>query len=240
MSLHIYKTVDEVIKNLADYFVQTVNDVIAQKDECSVVLSGGNSPLPFYELLASEEYRKKVDWSKIFFFFADERYVPSGDPDNNGSMIRKILFDSLNIHDSQIFYVNTSLPPDRVAEEYNERILNFFKNELVHFDLVLLGLGNDGHTASLFPHTKVLKDRVPQVRAVYLEDKNAYRITMTAPLINQAKIITFLVYGKEKAKALREVLKGEKDLERYPAQLIVSETSKIKWFIDEVAARGLV
>ncbi|HEU5167895.1 MAG TPA: 6-phosphogluconolactonase, partial [Chitinophagaceae bacterium] len=159
MEIHIYKTVDEVIEGLANYFVQTVNAAIKEKNECTVVLSGGNSPKKLYELLASQDYARQINWDKIYFFFGDERYVPFNDPGNNGNMVKNFLFEPLMIPDANIFYINTASQPDESAKKYSKRILTYFRNNPVRFDLILLGLGDNAHTASLFPHTPVLKEK---------------------------------------------------------------------------------
>ena len=239
MELHIYKTADDVIEGLGNYFAQTVSTAIKQMNECTVVLSGGNSPKKLYELLASTDYRQHIDWDKIYFFFGDERYVPFNDPGNNGNMVKKALFEPLMIPDANIFYINTAIPPDESAKKYAQRILSHFKNKPVRFDLILLGLGDNGHTASLFPHTTVLQEKKALVKAVHLEDPSSYRITMTSPLINEAHAIAFLVYGNAKSNAVYEVLEGKKDFETYPAQLIIPEEGKVHWFLDEDAAKKL-
>jgi len=238
--LHIYKTTDETIKGLADYFIQTVNTAIKEKGRCAVVLSGGNSPKKLYESLASFDYSRQIDWDKIYFFFGDERHVPFTDPGNNGNMVKKALFEPLMIPDANIFYINTAVPPEESAKKYAQRILSYFKNDPVRFDLILLGLGDNAHTASLFPHTPVLKEKKALVSAVYIEELSSYRITMTAALINEAHAIVFLVYGEAKAKAVYNILEGEKDFENYPAQLIIPEEGVMHWFLDEEAAKNLI
>ena len=240
MKLHIYKTADEVIEGFADYFVQTINTAIKEKNECTVVLSGGNSPKKLYQLLASKDFGTQIDWDKIYFFFGDERYVPFSSPENNGAMVKKNLFEPLKIADANIFYINTAVPPDEAAKKYAQRIVSHFKTNPIRFDLILLGLGDNGHTASLFPHTPVLQEKKALVKAVHLDDPPSYRITMTAPLINEAHAVAFLVYGETKANAVFEVLEGEKNFERYPAQLINSEDGMVHWFLDEDAAKNLV
>lgn len=239
MELHIYKTVDEVIEGLAGYFVQIVNTAIKENGKCNVVLSGGNSPKKLYELFTSPAYKQQIDWDKIYFFFADERYVPFTDAANNGLMVKKEMFETLRIADANVFYINTALPPGNAAKQYEQRILSHFKDKPLRFDLVLLGLGDNAHTASLFPHTPVLQEKKALVQAVYLEDQQSYRITMTAALINKAHAIAFLVYGEAKASAVYQVLKGDKDAETYPAQLIVPEEGDVHWFLDEDAAEEL-
>jgi len=240
MELYIYKTPDEVIEGLANYFIQTVKTAIKEKNECAVVLSGGNSPKKLYELLASMDYGNQIDWDKVYFFFGDERYVPFNDPGNNGNMVKKALFEPLMIPDANIFYINTAVPPEESAKKYAQRILSYFKNNPVRFDLVLLGLGDNAHTASLFPHTPVLKEKKALVKEVYLKDQQSFRITMTAALINEAYAIAFLVYGEAKANAVHDVLEGEKDFETFPAQIIDPDDGVLHWFLDEEAARNLI
>lgn len=236
MQLHIFSTVDQVLEKLADFFIQEVNNTLQRKTVCNVVLSGGNSPKKLYQLLTTTAYRQQVSWEKICFFFGDERYVPFKDENNNGNMAKQTLFDPLQIHPSQVFYIDTNLAPEDSATDYSHRIQQHFGNNQPQFDLILLGLGDNAHTASLFPHTAVLHEKNQLVRAVYIEDIKAFRITMTAPLINQAKKIAFLVYGSAKATAVKNILKGEQNVELYPAQLINNKSETTHWFLDEAAA----
>ena len=239
MELHIYKTADDVITGIADFFVAAVNAAIKKNGGCTVVLSGGNSPKKLHELLASPAYNKKIDWDKIYFFFGDERNVPFTDKDNNGLMAKQTLFDPLHIDDSKIFYINTALSPDEAAVDYAKRIQSHFEKKPIQFDLILLGLGDNAHTASLFPHTPVLFEMKDLVSAVFVKELKLYRITMTAPLINEAHEIAFLVFGEAKAEAVFNVLNGEKNMEEYPAQLIEAEDGMVHWFLDEAAAQQI-
>ncbi|RTL59023.1 MAG: 6-phosphogluconolactonase [Sphingobacteriales bacterium] len=240
MKLHIYQSADEVIIGLAEFFIQKVTSAIEQKGNCNVVLSGGSSPKKLYQLLSSEKYRHQVSWSKIFFFFGDERFVPFNDETNNGHMAKQTLFDPLLINPSSIFYINTALQPDEAAVDYSNRISQHFGDKPPIFDLILLGLGDNAHTASLFPYSTVLNETKQLVCAPYIEELAAYRITMTAPLINLADTIAFLVYGNNKAKAVYHVLKAEKNTASFPAQLINSETGTTHWFLDNLAASELI
>ena len=239
MSLFIKKSVDELIKIMADDFVKKANAAIGESGECSVVLSGGSSPKPLYELLASYEYRSEVDWDQVYFFFADERCVPFNDPDNNGLMVKKALFEPLKIADSRIFYVSTLQGPEEAAKKYAKRIVTHFKDKPIRFDHVLLGLGDDGHTASLFPNSPVLKEQKALVSAAFPAKMPVPRITLTAPLINEAGSISFLVYGENKANAVRQILEGERNPDEYPAQLIHPEDGTMDWYLDESAASQL-
>lgn len=235
MGLNIFDTENEVLEALAEHFVKLANESIAAHGKFSVALSGGNSPKKLHELLASS-FHDKVEWDKVYFFFGDERYVPQTDKDSNYLMAKNTLFAPLNISSSNIFPVDTSLTPKEAAEKYEEEIETFFDDGELSFDLILLGLGDNSHTASLFPFTPVLHDRVPGVRDVFLNDQEVFRITLNAPLINEAQHIAFLVYGEGKAIAVHHVLEDDEDIEEYPAQLIEPIVGEIQWFLDTAAA----
>lgn len=236
MPIHIFKNVEAVIERLAHDVIQIGQGAIKRRDEFNFVLAGGRSPEVLYTKLTAKEFRKQFDWNKVNFFFGDERYVPANDPQNNATMVRKALFDPLNIDPSKIFAVDTSLPPDDAAVHYTKQIETHFKGKVPQFDLILLGLGDNAHTASLFPHTEVLNEASASVRSVFVKEQNAYRITMTAPLINQAHHIAFLVYGRTKAEAVQHVLEGEYDPGQYPAQLINAKHHDCEWYLDGEAA----
>lgn len=238
MKLNVFKKADEAISATADFFAACANEAIAQNDKFSVALSGGNSPKKLFELLASADYNSKIDWTKVHFFFGDERYVEHTHPDSNYLMAKNAFLDILNISENQINIVNTSLDPASAALEYERCIEKFFKNQ-PQFDLILLGLGDDAHTASLFPGTSIVWIDEELVKEVYLKDKSVYRISFTAPLINQAKNIAFLTFGASKADAIKAVLEAEKDISKYPAQLIEPKNGTLNWFVDEEAVAKL-
>ena len=238
MSLNIFNNEDEVLAALAAHFSDLANSAISANGKFSVALSGGNSPKKLYQLLASD-YSDKIDWTKVYFFFGDERYVPQTDEDSNYLMAKKALFEPLEIETGNIFPVDTSLSPEAAAANYQETIEQFFDESEQSFDLILLGLGDNSHTASLFPHTLVLHDTKQGVKAVYLEDQKIYRITLNAPLINEAEHIAFLVYGDGKAEAVHHVLEDDENIEEYPAQLIEPIVGEMQWFLDEAAAANL-
>ncbi|MEO5911118.1 MAG: 6-phosphogluconolactonase [Pelobium sp.] len=238
MKINAFNQVDEVIKATADFFVACAKEAIADHDRFSVALSGGNSPKKLHELLTSEEYKNQVDWSKVHFFFGDERYVAHDHPDSNYLMAKTTLLDPLNISEAQVNKVDTSLDPASAAQEYERCICKSFNNNPI-FDLILLGLGDDAHTASLFPHTNLLWIDEEMVKEVYLEDKKVYRISFTAPLINKAKHIVFLTFGANKAHAMKAVIEGERNIDQYPAQLIKPTNGTLDWFVDEAAISDL-
>ncbi|MGO4875496.1 6-phosphogluconolactonase [Pedobacter psychrotolerans] len=239
MNLLIYKTLEELNQDLADYVIKIAEMSIEENDRFNFVLTGGSSPKALYHLLATEcEHR--IDWEKVYFFFGDERNVPSTDENYNGLMAKKTLLDPLGIKEDHIFYVNTKLAPEKAAIEYKKSIDKHFNGEDPAFDLILLGMGDDAHTASIFPHTTLVKDQEVDVSAVFVEKLNTYRISFTAPLINKADNVAFLVFGENKAEALKHVINDEeKNFDLYPSQLIDPIDGKLTWFTDEAATRLL-
>lgn len=239
MKLNIFKTPDEALTSLAVYFVAAATRSIAENGQFSVALSGGSSPKKLYELLASPIFKDNVEWGKVHFFFGDERNVPQTDKDSNYLMVKKAMFAPLELSNSQVFAIDTSLPPAEAAKKYTDDINNYFAGEEARFDLVLLGIGDNSHTASLFPHTSILHDTTASVKEVFVDELNVYRISMTAPLINQAKCIAYLVYGEGKAEAVHHIIEDTKDIENYPAQLISPKKGDLQWFLDTAAASKL-
>lgn len=239
MKLNIFKTPDEVISQMAEFFAIIAKESIEKHDRFSVALSGGSSPKKLHELLASE-YRDKVEWEKVWFFFGDERDVPLSDSQSNYLMAKQTLFDPLEINPAHIFPVQTNLGAEDAARDYTGNLIDFFDGHNASFDLIILGLGDNSHTASLFPHTSVLTDESASVQALYIDEVKMNRITFTAPLINNACHIAFLVYGEGKAKAVKHILEDEKDIQLYPAQLIIqADNGDLQWFMDEAAAGEL-
>ncbi|PTQ94842.1 6-phosphogluconolactonase [Mucilaginibacter yixingensis] len=237
VKLNISASEADVLRSLAEHFVATGKDAIDHHGRYSVSLSGGSSPKKLYELLVSD-YATALDWTKVDFFFGDERNVPRDDKNSNYLMAKTALFEPLQIADAQVFPIKTEFGPEAAAEAYTDAINTYFKSESPQFDLMLLGLGDNSHTASLFPYTPVLHDTSVSVRALYIDEVKMYRITMTAALINLSRHIAFLVYGAGKAEAIKHILEDDLDIELYPAQLITQD-GDVQWFMDEPAAAAL-
>lgn len=237
--LKIYDKVDEAILALAEEITVAAEYAIETNGVFNFVLAGGNSPKKLYELLASNVFKNRINWDKTFFFFGDERYVPAGDERRNSYMIERALFQPLNISPQNIVELDTSLSPEQCASDYWQKIKNHFKEKPIIFDFNLLGLGDNAHTASLFPNTSVLNETKATVKSVFVQEVDMYRITMTAPLLNQSTSIAFLVFGEPKADAVFHILEDETgSIEEYPAKLIKSE-GKVEWFLDQKAASRL-
>lgn len=235
MQFHIYKDADMTVAAMAEFYIVIADKAVKERGRFNVALSGGSTPRNLYELLSSK-YKDALEWNKVFFFFGDERNVIAEDKENNGRMARESLFDPLQIAEEQIFYIHTSLATPAAAADYAAAIKSHFGNDMPVFDLILLGLGDNSHTASLFPYTKILEEHSLLVADVYVEELEAYRISMTAPLINQARQIAFLVSGSSKAVAVKNIIEGERNYREYPAQLISPVSGELHWFMDQAAA----
>lgn len=233
--IRIFKDPDKLLPALADFIVNRANTSIEREGRFNLVLSGGSSPKKLYELLVSTSYRNKIEWRNVFFFFGDERYVPLDHKDSNFLMAKNTLFDSLKIPEDHVFPIDTSLPPAESAAAYEKQIRGHFTSTC-NFDLILLGLGDNSHTASLFPHTTVLHEKKALVKEIFVKEVSMYRITFTAPLINLAHAVAFLVYGESKAEAVHHILKDSLNIDLYPAQLIHPEKTELIWFLDKAAA----
>jgi len=236
MNLLIYKTQSQLLEDLAEYIIKIANKSIEEQDCFNFVLTGGNSPKTLYEMLATT-YRDRIDWSKVYFFFGDERNVMPDHESYNGLMAKKAILEPLNIAEDHIFYVNTTLAPEKAAIEYNKAIVKHFDGADLVFDLILLGMGDDAHTASLFPGTDILNNKHVEIDSVFVEKLSTYRISFTAPLINKAKNVAFLVFGENKAVAVKHVIEAPKrNTKLYPAQLIKPIDGNVTWFLDDQAA----
>lgn len=236
MNLLIYKTQDELLEDLVGYIITIANKAIEEQGHFNFVLTGGNSPKDLYQALATT-YKDKIDWTKVYFFFGDERNVMPNHESYNGLMAKRAILDPLNIPAEQIFYVDTTLAPEKAAIEYTKAINTHFNGGDLAFDLILLGMGDDAHTASLFPETTILNSKEVEVDTVYVEKLSTYRISFTAPLINKAKNIAFLVFGENKANAVKHVIEDKKkNTKLYPTQLIDPIDGSVTWFLDDAAA----
>jgi 6-phosphogluconolactonase len=234
--IRIFDNLQQLSHASAQLICDAAQKSISEKGNFSLVLSGGETPRTTYELLAGNEFRSLIDWDRVKIFFGDERYVPHTDKESNFRMASETLLHHVPLPQQNIFPIATDSTPKKDALKYEEVLKKNFPHSFPHFDLVLLGLGEDGHTASLFPHTSVLHEHSRWVKKVYDEDQKSYRITLTPPPINAAAQIMFLVSGKKKSRVLYQVLKGKKNPDELPAQLI---RGNIIWMLEQEAARLL-
>ncbi len=238
--IKIFDDAEQLNRFAAEKFVEIADEAIENRRQFTVALAGGSTPKSLYHLLASDEYENKVDWSKIFFFFGDERNVAPLDAESNFRMANENLFLPLQITEENIFRWQTELKDARlITEEYEKTLLIYFKTRFPPFDLFLLGMGDDGHTASLFPFSEALNETERVAVANPVEKLDTIRFTLTFPVINNARNVIFLVKGADKAETLRAVLQGEFQPEKYPSQNVKPINGNLFWLVDREAARLL-
>jgi 6-phosphogluconolactonase len=233
VSVHVYSSSEELSRAAAREFAAGAEEAIEERGRFAVVLAGGSTPETLYGILA-RDYSDRIDWSKVYVFFGDERAVPPHHEDSNLKMASEVLLDHVPV--ANVHRIKGELSPEEAAEAYEEELRTFFQTEDVpRFDLILLGLGADGHTASLFPETPALEIHDRWVVANPVPRLNTTRITLTVPVINAARAVIFLVAGEDKAEALKETLEGDADPRVYPAKL-VQPPGGPKWMVDQSAA----
>jgi len=230
----------DVGREAAARFEQHATDRVAANGRFSVALSGGSTPIALYRLLAEPPFSRTIDWPHVHFFWGDERFVPADHPESNYRLARETLISRVPIPAENVHPMPTEgNDPEAAAARYQETLRRFFvlsEGEAPRFDLVLLGLGADGHTASLFPGSPVLSEDQRLVATTYVRKLDAWRLTLTPSVLNSARHVLFLVCGSEKASALQQVLQGPYDPQRFPAQLVRPPEGNVTWLVDEAAA----
>ena len=210
MKFHIYKNKEELSESLARWICEQIKETLTNQQFFTWVLSGGETPKSLFAQLASEKFRDAIDWQRIQLFWGDERVVPSEDDRNNAGLARRLFVDQTGIPSGQVHIMRTDIEPIFAAKEYDELLHQFFGSTLFSFDLVLLGVGDDGHTLSLFPGSAVInKDNDDWVSAVYNEAQQMYRITLLPKIVNPAVRIVFMVEGTHKSAVLKKVIEGK-------------------------------
>jgi len=234
----------EIAHEAADRIVKIAQEVLNQKQYFCLVLSGGSTPKRLFKILAEDPYQNKLPWDRIHFFWGDERCVPPDHPDSNYRMAREAFLNSLKISEAHIHRLNGEASDlNASALEYEEKMRDHFSikenGAPPRFDLILLGMGADGHTASLFPYTPALEKTERWVVANPVEKLGTTRLTLTPLIINQAAWVIFLISGSDKAPILSEVLEGPYEPKRLPSQLIQPEAGNMVWLLDRAAADRL-
>jgi len=234
----VFATADDLKQAASDYIARYAHDVVANKSTFSIALSGGSTPVGVYQGLVSDKWKTGFPWAQSRFLFGDERYVPHDHPQSNYKMAMEAFLQSAPVSDEHIVPVPTDCEhPDDCAEVYERQIKEALATEeLPVIDFILLGMGDDGHTASLFPDTDILKQSDSAVAAVYVDKLDSWRISMTFPIINHASQVMVLVSGATKSLVLAEVLmSGNK---KYPIQML-NNPNGVLWFVDQAAASQL-
>ena len=238
--IEILPTLDAVGRRAADQFSGLAEHAIRKRGRFVVALSGGSTPKPMNVLLATEPLARRIDWSKVFVFWSDDRCVSPDNPESNYRMARETLLSRVSIPDGNIHRIQGEYSPEHAARTYEDELHDFFGAQaLPRFDLILLGLGDDGHTASLFPGTPGVRENRRWAVAVKHDSPPlplVDRVTFTPPIINAAANVTFLVSGGGKAERLYQVLHEPYNPDRLPAQVVRPKDGKLFWLLDEAAA----
>ena len=242
ITTQVAATAEEITKQAADAFTEAVLKAVAARSIARVAVSGGSTPKAVFELLASEPYLSKIPWNQLQLFWVDERCVPPTHDESNYRMTKESMLDKVPLSAENIHRMEGELDPEEAASHYEATLRNAFRLEGAQtptFDLIWLGLGPDGHTASLFPHTEGLEDMSHLVIANHVPQKNTWRITLTWPVIIEGREVAFLIEGEEKAEMVRTVWAGTYDPENWPAQLIRPASGKLTLMLDSAAAAHL-
>jgi 6-phosphogluconolactonase len=235
-------TPQELFSAAAEEVVGAATDAVAQRGRFTIALSGGSTPKGLFNLLATNALTV-LPWERMFFFWGDERHVPPTDPDSNYRMAQETMLSKVPVPPGNVFRMAAENPDaEAVAEDYEKTLWKFFELEpgqIPVFDLILLGMGPDGHTASLFPGTAGLQEKSRLVIANWVEKMKTSRLTFTLPVLNAARCVAFLVSGTDKAAVLRTVLEEDVPGEQYPAKLVRPTDGKLIWLVDRAAASEL-
>jgi len=237
--IRIYNDLEALSQAAAELFMLQSRVASLVCGRFSVALSGGETPRRMFELLATPSFSEHIHWDSVHIFWSDERFVPEDDPRSNSFMARQSLLNHVPIPSENIHSIHYGDSPAQAASRYEDELREFFSRQNPDFHLILLGLGSNGHIASLVPHTPVLKIKDRWVAEVYVKELDMYRITFTAPFINQASQVVFLVSGSDKAEVLEEVLEGPYHPNELPAQLIRHNGIHPLWLVDKAASHKL-
>jgi 6-phosphogluconolactonase len=228
-------------RRAAQYFVELSEKAVAARGRARIAISGGSTPKATFALLAdpTQPWRERMPWDKLDLWWVDERCVPPDDADSNYRMTREAMLDHVPLKPEQIHRIQGELEPEAAAARYEAELRESFRlegAELPRFDVIQLGMGPDGHTASLFPHTEALHELSRLAVANHVQNKDAWRITLTRPVINHGSQVFFLIGGADKAQILKEVFTGARDPERLPSQFIKPASGILTLLLDRAAA----
>ncbi len=235
----VCSSADDLCRKAAAQFVTLAQKAQHNRGRFAVALSGGSTPRALYSLLAAPEYTDEIFWPGVHLFWGDERCVPPDHADSNYRMVRESLLSKIQIPGTNVHRMAGEKEPRVAAAEYEEKLKDFFQltpGVFPRFDLILLGMGEEGHTASLFPGSDALKEMKRLVVATYIEKLNAHRLTLTLPVLNDGAAVLFLITGAGKAPVVREILKDGSDPPRFPAAQIQPTHGQLTWLMTEDAA----
>jgi 6-phosphogluconolactonase len=237
--IRVFTSVDEFEQKSAEEIAHVMQDAVRERGACYLVLSGGETPKGVYRRFGTDPLRQLVDWSRVRIFFSDERCVAPDDPQSNFDMVERELLSRVNLVAENIHRMRVELGPEKAAADYEEVLRNFLDHDTRRFDVIMLGIGEDGHTASLFPSTEALGDKNRWARAVYVPRLNSWRVTLTFPAINAGKSVFVLATGKSKALIVERALAAKTPTKEIPITLVRPSQGSLRWMLDRQAAAGL-
>lgn len=241
MHIAIYPDLDTISQHAAAYIMHIARESIVTRGRFTIALSGGNTPGKLYGLLASEPYNSQIDWQLVDIFWSDERCVPPDDPESNYFMAHEVLLSRISIPVAQVHRMPADqFNRDAASLTYTQEMQRAFStNGIPDFDLLQLGMGPEGHTASLFPHQPSLYERERLVMPVTVPKPPPDRLTFTPPILNAARHVLFLATGADKADALRAVIEGPDNPDEYPAQIVRPPNGEVTWMVDSAIAQKI-
>ncbi len=234
-NIHAYSNKEKLVIATAEHMVNSIERAIQKNGLCNVALSGGNTPGGVYSMLAASPYRERVDWDRLHLFWGDERMVPPEHQDSNFRMVQETLLDHIKIPGENVHRIRGEIAPEEAATEYTELLHDHFKGSPPCFDLILLGLGEDGHTASLFPETDAVGECEKHAVAVFVPRLSAWRVTLTLPVLNAAREILFLVSGKSKSEMVQRIMSIKQPAKELPATMVDPQNGELHWMLDSEA-----
>jgi 6-phosphogluconolactonase len=237
--LHIYKSEKETCYAFAEWLADLIKETLDKQDMFTISLSAGDLPKLFFKIL-STDFVNRIDWSRIHIFWGNENFISFSDQKNNSSSPVKMLCDGLPVVKEQFHVIRTDVSPEESSKQYEELLHQYFEDKQKSFDLVILGMGEQGEFLSLLSSPEESIHRDEWVIPVYDKQEDLFKVTLTIEAINAASVKAFLVTGKKKEDIVQRVLKGKYEPEKYPAQLIGAATQPIHWFLDEGAATRLI
>ncbi len=238
-TIRIFENYETLSEGTALFISEVAKSSIKERGKFTIALSGGGTPNRLFEILASDKYKNESFWKNTIVFWGDERYVALDAKENNSHVAETLMLQHLPVPVDNIYRVQTNLPAEEAAADYNEKLKSVFGKGIPSFDVNLLGLGDNGHTASLFPHTNILNETEATVKAEYIEEIKMTRISFTAPLINASKEIIFLISGSKKTAIVAKVIEGKFQPQELPAQLVKGLNSNLFFYLDKAAAADL-
>lgn len=238
-SLRVYESAEHLQIAVAGLLVEVVRQAQEHRGTCLLVLSGGETPRPIYQRLGAPPLRELVDWGRVHVLFGDERMVPPWDPKSNFGMVERELLSGIRIPPENVHRIKGEKRPADAAREYEGDVRGLISDGRRRLDCVLLGLGEDGHTVSLFPGSSVLQERVALMRPVFRRRQGSWRVTMTLPLINAVRRVVFVVAGEGKAGIMRRIARERRPTVRLPASLVQPVDGELVWMLDSGAASQL-